>query len=52
MSMPMTPMMGMPGNTEMEMDPSFDPNNFFALETMMDEGLFTFPLSLDTAFQF
>ncbi|KAJ5392528.1 hypothetical protein N7509_008018 [Penicillium cosmopolitanum] len=45
-TMPMAPMMGMPGN-EMDMDPNFNPDNFFALETMMDEGLFTFPLSFE-----
>lgn len=49
--MPMAPMMGMAGD-EMGFDASFDPNNLFALGTMMDEGLFTFPLSFDNTFQF
>lgn len=44
--MPMAPIMGMPGN-EMGMDPNFGPDGIFALETMMDEGLFTFPLSFE-----
>lgn len=31
---------------------TFDPDNLFALGTMMDEGLFTFPFAFDGNFQF
>jgi hypothetical protein len=34
------------------MEETFDPDNLFALGTMMDEGLFSFPLAFDGNFQF
>ncbi|KAJ5175647.1 uncharacterized protein N7482_001524 [Penicillium canariense] len=37
---------------EMGTETSFDPDNLFTLGTMMDEGLFTFPLAFDGSFQF
>lgn len=45
-AMPMTPMMDIPGN-EMGMDPDFGADHFYALETMIDGGLFSFPLSFE-----
>ncbi|KAJ5109649.1 Transcription factor [Penicillium argentinense] len=51
MGMSIAQPMGMPGN-EIGMDATFDPDNLFALGTMMDEGLLTFPLSFDSNFQF
>lgn len=36
---------------ELGMDVTFDTDNLFALGTMMDEGLFTFPLAFDGGFQ-
>ncbi|KAJ5698099.1 hypothetical protein N7462_000104 [Penicillium macrosclerotiorum] len=36
---------------ELEMQPTFDPNNLFELGTMLDEGLFTFPMGFDMSFQ-
>lgn len=38
--------------SELGMEATFDPDNLFALGTMMDEGLFTFPLAFDEGFQF
>lgn len=52
------PTAGIPLSQSMGMDPdlgmeaTFDPNNLFALGTMMDEGLFTFPFAFDGGFQF
>lgn len=37
---------------EIGMDVAFDTDNLFALGTMMDEGLFSFPLAFDGDFQF
>lgn len=42
--------MGM--DARLGMEETFDPDNLFALGTMMDEGLFTFPLAFDGNFQF
>jgi hypothetical protein len=36
---------------ELGMDVTFDTDNLFALGTMMDEGLFSFPLAFDADFQ-
>ncbi|CEJ55051.1 hypothetical protein PMG11_01329 [Penicillium brasilianum] len=36
---------------ELDMNVAFDSDNLFALGTMMDEGLFTFPLAFDADFQ-
>ncbi|KAJ5389077.1 uncharacterized protein N7496_000145 [Penicillium cataractarum] len=36
---------------DLGMDVTFDSDNLFALGTMMDEGLFTFPLAFDGDFQ-
>lgn len=42
--------MGM--DARLGIEETFDPDNLFALGTMMDEGLFTFPLAFDGNFQF
>lgn len=47
---PLSQPMGM--DPELGMEATFDPNNLFALGTMMDEGLFTFPFAFDGGFQF
>lgn len=38
-------------DADLGVEATFDPNNLFALGTMMDEGLFTFPFALDGSFQ-
>jgi len=48
--MPFGQSMGMEAGLGME--ETFDPDNLFALGTMMDEGLFTFPLTFDGDVQF
>jgi hypothetical protein len=37
---------------ELGTETSFDPSNFWALGSLMDEGLFNFPLSFDPNLEF